>query len=97
MTTIKRILSTEDEFTEYCPCAYKVLNFVSQLETDALWFFDVCYNNYEVNTYSVIFKSYVTDEYKDYIVSIQATKADKAWDIELFRKVDGLGTYKRNP
>ena len=84
------VLKTEEDFTDYCPCSCKILELAESMKTDAMWFFDSCYSNYIRHSYFVTFKSYVTDEYKDYILTIQAIKIDDEWDIKVIKKVDNL-------
>ncbi len=86
----KHVFSTEEEFTDECPCAYGVLNFVNTVETDVRWWFSVAYYNDVSNFYSIIFKSYITDEYKDYVLSVQANYVYDKWVYKVYKKVDGL-------
>lgn len=41
----KRVMKTEEEFTDRCPCAYKIINFLNNIETDVKWWFDSAYYN----------------------------------------------------
>ncbi|MMZ62054.1 hypothetical protein D1872_242400 [compost metagenome] len=88
------VYKTEREFKDNCRCAYSVLNFVENIEdTDVKWFFyNAYYHDYPENSYSVIFKSYVTEEYRDYILSVGAkfNKETGKYDVRLVRKVDKL-------
>lgn len=86
---LSKILKNKEEFIDECECAYKILSFVkNDVETDVKWWFDVAYR--EDNRYSVLFKSYIIEEYKDYILSITSEKIDGEWELKVFKKVDGL-------
>jgi hypothetical protein len=85
------IFKSELDFLENCPCAYKILNFVDSIEdTDVRWFFDYGVGDYDEKTYQIIFKSYITPEFKDYVLSIKAEWKDGTYDIKLVKKVDNL-------
>lgn len=86
-----KIYKSEELFLDECPCAYQLLNFVDNIkDTDVRWFFDVGYAYYKEDKYYVIFKSYVTDEYKDYVLSIEAAGKDGKYDIRIIKKIDNL-------
>lgn len=87
-----KIYKTERDFRDNCPIAYKIYNFVDSLESDTRWFFDVGYEfNIFERKYQILFKSYITEEYKDYILSIEATiDNDNNVDIRVTKKVDNL-------
>lgn len=86
-----KIMKTEEEFTDNCICAYGVLNYVNNIDTDVRWWFDVAYcHDFDKKRYSTIFKSYITDEYKDYVLSIESKLVNDKWEHRIFKKVDGL-------
>lgn len=87
---IPKIIKTEDDFLEYCPCSYRIIKYVDSVKSDVRWFFDACYYEMFDNSYSVIFKTYINEEYKNYVLSISATYSDNSWVIKLFKKIDGL-------
>jgi len=86
------IYRNEEHFFDECPCAYQILYFVDSIkDTDARWFFDRAYSDYEnEERHAVIFKSYITQEYKDYVLSVEAKKKNDGYDIRLLKKVDNL-------
>ena len=86
-----RIMKTEEEFEDNCRCAYSILNYVDTIETDVRWWLDVSYqDDFEGKRYWTIFKSYITDEYKDYVLSIESKLINDKWEHKIFKKVDGL-------
>jgi hypothetical protein len=86
-----KIMKTEEEFTDNCICAYGILNYVDTINTDVRWWFDVSYcHDVDEKRYSTIFKSYITDEYKDYVLSIESNLINDKWEHRIFKKVDGL-------
>lgn len=90
-----QIYRTEEDFLDKCPCGYKIIKFVENIkDTDVLWFFDICYSYYDrilkVETHQAIFKSYITEEYKDYVLSIKAEKIDGSYSLSITKKVDNL-------
>ncbi|AKN32339.1 hypothetical protein Ccar_16300 [Clostridium carboxidivorans P7] len=86
----KIIMTTEEEFEDECICAYGILNFVDRVESDVKWWFNVAYYDDYENKYIVIFKSYITEEYKDYILSIEVKKVNDSWEYKVLKKIDGL-------
>lgn len=87
------IYRTKEEFTDSCRCAYEVLNFVADIkDTDVMWFFDTGYYLGYEDRYSIIFKSYVTEEYQDYILSIEVKKKTETgeYDLRIHKKIDNL-------
>lgn len=86
-----RIMKTEEEFLDNCRCAYDILNYVDTISTDVRWWFDVSYSHeFDETRYSTIFKSYITEEYKDHILSIESKLIDDKWEHKIFKKVYGL-------
>lgn len=89
---IPRYIKNEDDFFEYCPCAFHILNFVNEIkDTDVKWFFERCIYHHDEESFYVLFKSYMTDEFKDYALSVAAekTESDK-YTIRIIKKVDNL-------
>ena len=89
---IPHIINNMDDFLEYCPCANQIISFVESIEdTNVLWFFSICYYTDYDNRFTVFFKSFITHEYKDYLLSVEAKLNDKdTFDIRLLKKVDNL-------
>lgn len=86
-----RIMKTEEEFKDNCECAYGILNYIDTITTDVRWWFDVAYSHdFDERRYSTLFKSYITEEYKDYILSIESKFINDEWEHKIFKKVDGL-------
>lgn len=85
-----KIYKTEDEFLDNCLCAYRILNFVDNIESDARWFFNCCYFMQPERNYCVIFKSYDMHEYENYVLSIEAAWKNENWNIRIIKKVDNL-------
>lgn len=84
---------TKEEFKDNCPCWYQILDFVKSIEdTDTRWYFDICYNHHPERRYSTIFKSYSTEEYKDYVLSVEARFNDelRKYEFRIVKKVDNL-------
>lgn len=91
---MSHIYKNEDDFFDKCPCAYRILNFVDSIkDTDVHWFFDVCYYDQFDKRYSVIFKSYETEEFKNYVLSVEAKETENNdYSIRIIKKVDNLLT-----
>ena len=84
------LIKTEDELYEYCDFASDVLKFADKLAKDdnILWFFKECYSDWNNEIHFVIFKSYITEEYKDYVLSLKVVKnANGKYDIVAQKKV----------
>lgn len=86
----KWVMQTEEEFEDYCECAYGILNFLDTITTDVRWWFNKAYHHNFEDRYTAIFTSYATDEYKDYILSIEGKLVDGNWQYRVVKKVDGL-------
>jgi hypothetical protein len=84
------VYSTEKEFKENCPISYKIYDFVNSIESDTRWFFDVGYAFYRERKYQILFTSYITEEYKDYLLSIEAQIINNDVTIKIFKKIDNL-------
>lgn len=85
------IYRTEKEFRDKCPCYYAILEFIDNIkDTDVRWFFDVGYAFYPEKRYCIIFKSYITPEYEDYVLSVESTKVNDTYNIKIVKKVDNL-------
>ena len=66
------------------------MKFLDNIETDVKWYFDVAYHHDFENKYTAIFKSYVTEEYKDYVLSIEGRLVNNEWEYRIVKKIDGL-------
>ncbi|WP_144024883.1 hypothetical protein [Paenibacillus odorifer] len=88
----REIHKTEEEFDDNCPCAGSIWLFVNDIkDTDVKWFFDVGYSHYPEDVHWAIYKSYVTDEYKDYVLSIVAKKNENGeYVAKVHKKIDNL-------
>lgn len=91
---MKRVFyKNESDFIENCPCAYQILNYIDGIkDTDVKWFFDFGISDYPEDVHRIIFKSYCTPEYKDYVLSLSAEAIDESskYSIELVKRVDNL-------
>lgn len=86
-----RIMKTEEEFEDNCRCAYSILDYVDKIDTDVRWWFDTSYSHdFDSKRYTTIFKSYITEEYKDYVLSIESNLVNDKWEHKIIKKVDGL-------
>jgi len=55
-----------------------------------MWWFDVAHHHDFENRYTAIFKSYIAEEYKEYILSIEGKLVNDNWEYRVAKKVDGL-------
>lgn len=87
------IYKTEGDFLDRCPCSFQILDFVDSIEnTDTRWFFDIGYAFYKAKKYAVIFKTYALPEYKDYVLSVEATEHKEKYTINIIKRIDNLLT-----
>lgn len=87
------VIKTKTDFYEKCPCAAKILEFVDGIEdTDARWFFHIGYCHFDEKRFGIIFKSYDMPEYKDYVLSVEATYKNSDYILRVVKKVDNLLT-----
>lgn len=83
---------TEEEFDNNCPCAYQMYEFLKNItDTDVRWYFNIAYSHHAEDRHTAIYKSYITEEYKDYVLSIEGKKnKDGEYDLRIVKKVDNL-------
>jgi hypothetical protein len=86
----KKVFKKEEEFEDECPCAYRIYKYVETIETDVKWWFHRAYDDYDEDKYTVIFTSYITEEYKDYILSVEAKRINNEWQYRIIKKIDGI-------
>ncbi|KNF09847.1 hypothetical protein CLPU_1c00120 [Gottschalkia purinilytica] len=87
-----QLIKNKEAFEEECWLfSSSLYNFVEKhCETDSIrWFFDSCYmpDYYTKDSYTVIFKSYDIEEYKDYILSIEVTYEDNNYNFRIIKQV----------
>ncbi len=83
-------MRNKQEFIENCKCAYEIFEFIDNVKTDVRWRFDIAYHHDFENKYTAIFKSYTTEKYKDYVLSIEGKLVGNGWGYRVVKKVDGL-------
>jgi hypothetical protein len=84
--------NNEEEFDDNCPCAFQIYEYVQNItDTDVRWFFDISYSHYPEDRHTAIYKSYASEEYKDYILSVEGKKNNMGgYDLRIIKKVDNL-------
>lgn len=83
------VIKDEDEFLYECPFAFDAINYADKLakEENIHWYFKECYVNQADNIYFVIFDSYITEEYKDYLLSLKVVEIlENKYDISIQKK-----------
>lgn len=84
------LIDNEEEFEYECSFSFKTLEYVDKIieKDDVRWWFDRCYANWEDEVHFVLFTSYITEEYKDYVLSIKVTKEPTGqYDFSIQKKV----------
>lgn len=89
---IIKYFKTEEEFYDNCwMFANKLFDFVESISGDNRWWFDVCYKpDNKEEKYSVIFKSYVTPEFRNFVLSIYVEKVGNEYDFKVMKQVTEL-------
>lgn len=85
----KRITSEED-FLNECAPAPDIRRHVEALEaaTPNRWFFEKCWADWHTPKFTAIFRSYRLPEYKDYILSVEASRSvDGQWAVRTIKQV----------
>ena len=89
-------LTAEGDFLNECGAASAILEYVERNETkgDDHWFFEECWADWSVPRFTVIFKCYRIPEYKDHLLSIEATKAeDDGWSIRTIKRTPSTAQH----
>lgn len=84
------VYKTPEEFEDNCLCAYSVYDFIDNIASDVMWFFQKCYMFDNHNRYLIDLTSYDTPNYKDFSACIEAVYniQTKHYDIKLLSKIE---------
>lgn len=88
---------SEDDFASGCDAASLILRRAEdEAAADNLgWFFETAYANFKAGTASATFTSYVTPEYKGFLLAISASKdANGRWSCTIAKKIASAGSTK---
>lgn len=83
------VIKDKDEFIDECAFAFDAMDYADRLaqSENIRWFFKECYANCEEQIHFVIFDSYITEEYKDYLLSLKVVKnQNNKYDISIQKK-----------
>lgn len=85
------LITDVGEFWQHCAFAEKVVDFADeQAKLDGLrWYFKECYANWDANSHTTIFGSYVVPPYDKYLLSVNATLRGNEWNVTIVKKVTG--------
>lgn len=91
MIQIVTVFRKEKEFEDKCWFfAIGVQNFVQSISGDNRWFFDVCYKDDREERYSVIYRSYATPEYRNFVLSIGVRRIGDDYEYKIVKQVTEL-------
>lgn len=85
----KNGFDAESKFLEDYRFAYSLLKYVESISGENRWFVDECFEN-DSGEYWVIFKSYMTPEYKNFLLSIRVTRSGSGWEFYVHKQVTEL-------
>lgn len=81
----------DDDFWEYCGSfASELLDFVESISGNNRWWFEEGYWNKQEDTYSVIFKSYITPEFRKFMLSIYVQKINGKYEFKVLKQITDL-------
>lgn len=87
---------SEDDFSSGCSAGPSILRRAEEeAAIDKLgWFFEKAYANFKAGTASATFTSFVTPEYKGFLLAISASKdASGCWKCSVTKKISSAGPY----
>lgn len=85
---MNKVLVNEDDFFEYCPCALDILNLANSKSKDGIpWVFSKCYSNPKDNIYNTFFTSFITEEFDNYSLLIEAIKLSDGYNIRVVHEI----------
>ena len=87
---MSRIIRNKDKFYKEIPFAYSVTDFANS-NSEYHWWFDKCILDGD-DSYVIFFKSYMTPEYKDFLLVVRATKVGDSYDFKITKKVTTLSS-----
>lgn len=84
------VIKDLSEFELECNFAFDIIKYADKLyqSEKVKWFFKECHVDWNRNIHFAIFRSYIGDEYKDYILSLKVVRnSDGKYDISIQKKV----------
>lgn len=77
------------QFLDDFPFAGALLKYVEHISGENRWFIDECIDT-GMGEYWAIFKSYLTPEFRNFILSIRVVHSDSGWDFSVHKQVTEL-------
>lgn len=85
---MRNIISDEEEYIEEMPFSTSLETFIKN-NSKHKWWFKECILNGD-GSYTIVFNSYVTPEYKNFLLSVHVTKANNSYSFEITKEVTEL-------
>lgn len=82
------IISNEEEYYDEMPFSYSLESFVKS-NSEYSWWFKECICNGD-DSYTVIFNSFITPEYRNFLLSVHVTKIDSSYNFKITKEVTEL-------
>jgi len=81
--------TSEEEMLENTLFYNELLEFVKSISGKNMWWFKECYKQLD-NRYAVIFSSYATPEYRNFLLSISVNKENGKYQFKVVKQVTDL-------
>ena len=81
--------TSEEDFIDYFHHYQKLIEYVKSISGDNYWWFEEAYAQ-ENNEYSILFTSYKTPEYRNFLLSINAEKIDDDYRFSITKQITDL-------
>ena len=79
----------EDDFKDYFPHYLKLYEFVKSISANNKWWFSEAYLQ-DNDTYVILFTSYKTPEYRNFLLSVKAEKIDNDYKFTVVKQITDL-------
>ena len=87
--------TNEEDFLEYFAEYYsKLIEFVESVSGNNRWWFEEAYLQ-DNSTYSILFTSYKTPEYRNFLLSTQAEKINDNYKFSIVKQITDLVWYPK--
>jgi len=81
--------TNEEDFQDYFWDYHKLIKFVESISGDNRWWFKEAYST-EKDVYNVLFTSYKTPEYRNFLLSIYIEKANEDFTFRITKQITEL-------
>ncbi len=85
---MRYIISDEEEYHDEMPFSYPLESFVKSNSMYSWWFKECILNG--DGSYTVLFSSFITPEYRNFLLSVHVTKTESSYNFKITKEVTEL-------